>query len=326
MALKIFRNLVSLGLAVSLLASTSVSADSALGLAAKVNGVAISAALLERSFEEYLRDNNINVASIRYPKRLKEFKKEVLDLLIDAELLWQEANKTDTVVTDSEVETAVARVRQQFKSDDDFARKISAEGYTKESYFHHVKRMVTARSYLDRIRQQAQEPTQEQVHQFYVDNPEKFNMPPLVRARHILLQTNATMDEKQLQQIKAKATELADKIRKGADFAALAREHSQDKSAAQGGDLGYFPRGQMVKPFEDAVFALKPGQVSDVVKTRYGLHIVKLEETRDAAKVSEADATDQIRAFLGAQNLRLQEQKEIQRLRGQAQIEVYTVL
>ena len=102
-----------------------------------------------------------------------------------------------------------------------------------------------------------------------------------VRARHILLRVPPDATEEQRDSIMSLAQELRDRARGGADFAALAREYSEDPgSAAQGGDLGFFGSGQMVPPFEQAAFELDTGEVSDVVETPFGLHVIKVEERR----------------------------------------------
>ena len=100
-----------------------------------------------------------------------------------------------------------------------------------------------------------------------------------IRARHILLSYPENADEAARDSVRALAEELQDRAESGEDFAAMAGEHSQDQgSAQQGGNLGWFERGRMVPPFEEAAFALEPGEVSDVVETPFGLHIIKVEE------------------------------------------------
>ncbi len=125
--------------------------------------------------------------------------------------------------------------------------------------------------------------TDAEVKKYYDENPKDFLLPERVRASHILLSTRPTdpnVDPNQLKvQAKKKAEELLQKAKSGADFAALAKENSEDPGTkAQGGDLGLFPRGQMVKPFEDAAFALQAGEISNIVETQFGYHIIKVVE------------------------------------------------
>jgi peptidyl-prolyl cis-trans isomerase C len=118
---------------------------------------------------------------------------------------------------------------------------------------------------------------------YYDENGKEFLLPERVHASHILISTRPTdpnTDPNQLKvRAKQKAEELLKKAKEGADFAALAKENSEDPgSKAQGGDLGLFPRGQMVKPFEDAAFALQAGEISNLVETQFGYHIIKVTE------------------------------------------------
>jgi hypothetical protein len=114
-----------------------------------------------------------------------------------------------------------------------------------------------------------------------------------VRARHILLRVAADAPQEQRDSVRTLAAELQQRAAAGEDFAGLAREFSQDGSATQGGDLGFFGRGAMVAPFEEAAFALQPGEISGIVETPFGLHIIKVEERRSA---SFDEQKDQFRA------------------------------
>jgi peptidyl-prolyl cis-trans isomerase C len=126
-----------------------------------------------------------------------------------------------------------------------------------------------------------------------------------IHARHILV---ATPEE---------AKEIADRLKKGEDFAALAKEKSKDANA-EGGDLGWFAHGQMVKPFEDAAFALEVGQVSEPVQTQFGWHIIKVEEKRDQPLPS----FDQVKEAIIAQLVQAKAQEVVTSLRDKAKIEV----
>lgn len=119
------------------------------------------------------------------------------------------------------------------------------------------------------------EVTDEEVEDFYRDE----RPGERVRARHILLLFPEGADQAQLDSVEALAEELRDRARDGEDFAAMAETYSDDEgSAIRGGDLSFFARGTMVPPFEEAAFALEPGEVSDVVESQYGLHVIRLEE------------------------------------------------
>lgn len=126
----------------------------------------------------------------------------------------------------------------------------------------------------------------QEVETFYNEHKEdRFTTPPRVHARHILFSLSANASEEEKTKVRASASEVLTKARAGEDFAKLAETHSQDKATApRGGDLGFFQRGRMVKPFEDAAFALSPGGISDLVESQFGLHIIKVEEN-DPEKV-----------------------------------------
>ncbi len=124
------------------------------------------------------------------------------------------------------------------------------------------------------------------------DFDRKFNTPKKVSARHILLKFGDSDDEGARQEIRTRMDAiLADVRAEGAEFAALATEHSEDSSASRGGDLGFFDKGRMVQEFSDAAFALDVGAISDVVETKYGLHIIKVEAIQEAS----TKALDEVR-------------------------------
>jgi len=113
----------------------------------------------------------------------------------------------------------------------------------------------------------------------YQSSPGRFSEPKKVKARHVLIKTATPATPETLQQARGKAEEILRLIKKGEDFAALAGKYSEDIGTAKnGGDLGYFQSGQMAKPFEEAAFSLGKGEVSPVIQTQYGFHIIKVED------------------------------------------------
>jgi peptidyl-prolyl cis-trans isomerase D len=130
---------------------------------------------------------------------------------------------------------------------------------------------------------------------FYDGHPDRFNAPEKVRARHILVRVPRDAAEDQLSAARERATKLRQRVEAGEDFATVASEASEDPGSKEnGGDLGFFQRGQMVKPFEEVAFVMEPGAVSDVVKTDFGFHVIKVEEKRPAESRSFEDAKREI--------------------------------
>jgi len=293
----------------------------AYGFAAKVNNVGISNETLERSFQEYLRQQDVNIGSIRYPERYKALRRETLDLLIEQELVWQAAQKAGILASTEEVDKALNEMRAGFGSDQSFISRLAIEGYTEESYREHIRRLVSAKKYLDGLGSRI-EVSDAEVHEFYTANPEKMRLPEAVRARHILIKLAPDADEATRQSAREKLDAILTEARQGADFASLAREYSEDVSAEQGGDLGYFGRGQMVKPFEDAAYALRPGQISEIVETPYGLHLIRLEDYREAQAIPEDRVRERIRALVREQKGRQAVEEKLRELRAKASIEI----
>jgi peptidyl-prolyl cis-trans isomerase D len=125
-------------------------------------------------------------------------------------------------------------------------------------------------------------PTEEEIRQYYEDHETEFNKGKEVKASHILFRLDQDADKETEAAVKQKAEDVLQKLRAGADFAEMAKEYSEDPgSAKNGGDLGFFTKGRLVPEFEEAAFAMKVGEVSDLVRTQYGYHIIKVEEIRE---------------------------------------------
>ena len=313
--------IASVFLALFFLAGTAEAQLHAYGTAARVNGVDISNEMLERNFEEYKRDNDINIAAIRYPNRVTMMRREVLDQLINQEIIWQAAQKKESIASVDEVEEAIKQVREQFASEQDYFGRLAAEGFTVDEYREHIQQVLSAKKYMKSVTANV-EVGEADIHDFYVGNPVRFQLPEAVRARHILLKVSAQADEDTRTAINEKAVDLLDRLLAGEDFAAVAIEASEDSSAAQGGDLGYFPRGKMVKPFEDAVFALEAGEMSGIVESPFGLHIIKVDDYQVAQTVPEEVAKERIEQHLVQVKSQQRVVDELAALRAMASIEV----
>lgn len=166
--------------------------------------------------------------------------------------------------------------------------------------------------------------TDEEVKRFYDANEKGFLAPEQVRARHILIRADANASREEKQKARERIEGILGRIKKGEDFARLAAEFSEDSnSQMNGGDLGYFTKGQMVRAFEEAAFSLKAGQVSGVVETDFGYHLIKVEEHQEARMVTFDTAKEQIRAKLQGEANRMKAEEIIRKIGRDAGLEIY---
>ncbi len=190
-----------------------------------------------------------------------------LDYMIENELVRQEAKKAGIQVSEADVDAEVETVKSSFGSDEMFEQALAQFGTTEADLRKDLEMQVMIRKLL--------EPkvavTDEDVADFYEANKDMYAEEETVRASHILVKT------------KEEAETLLKELEGGADFAALAKEHTLDTMTKDvGGDLDYFPRGVMDKAFEEAAFTLAVGETSGAVETSYGFHIIKVTDHKEA--------------------------------------------
>lgn len=310
-------------LVTALLASAGhASAAPETGVAATVNGAEIPETRLQATVDNYLRRQGDGSGEASQPDNRDALRTQILDVLIGQELLWQAAREAELVAGDAEVDAAFAEARERFDSDAAFETQLQASGFDRESFRDDVRQRLSARKWIEAKVAAGIAIDDDAVTRFYETNRERFVRPPELRARHILLQLGADASDAEREAARARLAAIRERAVAGEDFAALAREHSEDGSAPQGGDLGFFGPGMMVEPFERAAYALEPGEISDIVQTRFGLHLIELVERKPGGVYAEAEVADQIRAFLLRERYRSELDAAIERLRQQAEIEV----
>ena len=145
----------------------------------------------------------------------------------------------------------------------------------------------------------------EEISEYFELNQDTYETPKKVRARHILFKVESGANQETLDAVRAKAQKVREEAMAGADFAELAKKHSEDPgSKTKGGDLGFFTKERMVKPFSDAAFSMKPGEISDLVSTRFGWHIIKVEQVQEAKEPALSDVYDNIEKKLKKEKAR----------------------
>lgn len=247
----------------------------------------------------------------------------VLDQLIAYRLLMQESRSRKIEVPETDVEARVTQIKQQFPSEDVFKQTLAQQNMTVEQLREDAKGDMRVAKMLEGEVNAGVAVQPQDVSTFYQQNPDKFKQSERVRASHILIRTPENADAKAKQDARAKASDVLKQVKGGKDFGELAKNYSQDPgSAANGGDLGYFAQGQMVPPFEQAAFALKPGDVSDVVETPFGFHIIKVADKQAARLVTLDEATPQIQEFLQNQQRQQKTEAFVNSLKAKGKVEV----
>jgi peptidyl-prolyl cis-trans isomerase C len=266
-------------------------------VAALVNGEPIVAAavqgeikgILGRFQEQGRKPSETEMASLR---------ESVLDKMIKLELLSQESKKAGIAVNTADIDNELKGYKKGFADDKAFAKALGEAGITEAELRKQIGKNLTIQKFIDTKFKGKAQVTEQEAKDFYNNNQDKFKQPEMAHARHILITAKETEPKADKDRKRAKLVQIKKQLKDGANFADLAKQFSDCPSKERGGDLGFFPRGQMVKPFEQAVFKMMPGDVSDIVETEFGYHLIKLEEKKPAKTVTFDEAKAKITAYL----------------------------
>lgn len=267
-------------------------------IAARVNGVEITV-------EEYQQMVSSNIeryeAEARSPfpeDQRSMLERRVLDGLITRATLESETQRLGITVAAAEIEAILAQFRGQFPDEDTFKNVLQQQGYTEERFEAELQRQMAIEQLFEQEVFAAITVEEQELQDFYEENTMYFEQPEQVSARHIILTTQGASDDAARSAIRQEIEGLRRRIAGGEDFAKVAREHSQDGSAARGGSLGTFGRGQMVPAFEEVAFSLPVGELSQVVETQFGYHLVEVTERIPARTIPYPEVRGQIEDFL----------------------------
>jgi peptidyl-prolyl cis-trans isomerase C len=287
---------------------------------ARVNGETITKVEFERALKELEGRAGEPVPS----EERDRIYRGVLDQIIAYRLLLQESQVRRVAVADAEVDGRIEEIRKQFPSEEAFTQTLEQRSITLAALRDDARRGMQIDKMVQAEVRDKVAVSPAQVTEFYQKNPSQFHQGERVRASHILIRTPQNADAAAKEQARTRAADLLKDVKAGKDFAALAKEHSQDPgSAVGGGDLGFFERGQMVGPFEEAAFGLQAAQVSDLVETQFGYHIIKVVERQPSRTVALEEVRPQIQQFLEGQNREQQTQAFVEALKAKGKVEIY---
>jgi peptidyl-prolyl cis-trans isomerase C len=287
---------------------------------ASVNGEPITKA----DFEQAIKEAEQRAGTPVPPDQRDRIYREILDQMIGFKLLTQESKARKVAVPDADVEARIAGLKQQFPTEDAFKQALAQQNVTVEQITSDARQQMAISKLVEAEIAPKIAAKPEDVQAFYDQNPKSFQESERVRASHILINAPKDADAATKAQARAKADTILKDVRAGKDFATLAKQNSQDPgSAANGGDLGFFQQGQMVGPFNDTAFSLKPGTVSDVVETDFGYHIIKVVEKLPGRTVPLDEVRPKIQQFLESQNRDKQTGVFVTGLRAKGKVEVF---
>ena len=284
---------------------------------ARVNGQPVT----KTDFERLV--GNIEAGRGPIPaERRDEVLRAALDQLITYTVMKQEASSRKLEVSEAEVNSQLQQMQKQFPDEAEFKKALSARNTSLEQLKSDARTDMAIDRMVESELATTIGATEAEARAFYDQNPAKFQQGEAIRASHILIMANESADEGTKKAARAKADGLLKRARAGEDFAKLAKEHSDDGSKEQGGDLGFFQKGRMVPAFEQAAFALEPNQISDVVTTQFGYHIIKTTEKKGASTVSYDEVKEQIIQYLTNQKKQERVEAFIEEAKKRARIEV----
>ena len=284
---------------------------------ARVNSEAVT----RTDFELLLRNVVANNGPVPADRR-DEILRRVLDELVTYTVLKQEAKSRKVTATDAEVNSQIEMIKKSAPNEEAFQKALKDQNMTMARLRDDARTQIAIGKMMDAELAAAPTVTDADAKDFYDKNPDRFKQPEMVRASHILILVKPEDSEAAKKDARSKIDAVLKRAKAGEDFATLAKENSQDGSAATGGDLDFFPREKMVAPFSDVAFKLKTGDISDVVTTQFGYHIIKTTDRKPESLLPLAEVNDKLKQGLAQQKKQQAAQQFIAQLRQKSKVEV----
>lgn len=260
---------------------------------AVVNGYEISAEAVNFELDRLARfymSHGMTAEELR--RNLPKLEAKALEQAIGAKLLLDQAQRLDLPVTAKDVDAEVARVVQQVGGEENYKKALAAQGISEADFRKELEKGARVNMLVNQACAHVADPTEDEVTAFYEAHKAEYVEPHQVLCQHILVKgsNDAALD---------KIKEIRERIvNDKADFAEEAKKHSDCPSGAQGGSLGWFGRGMMVPEFDKAAFEMKKGEVSGIVTTEFGYHIIYKADERGGGQQTIVDVHDQIKDLL----------------------------
>ncbi len=259
---------------------------------AVVNGSVINRKELD---EEVMRERQMMMRRGMPPTMVPpQLETQALETIINREILFQESKKKKVAAEDAAITEEFQKVKKSFPSEELFTQALTEAGITHDTLKEKIREQLMVRKFIKTEFEDKITVSEKQVKDFYDGNPKLFEKPERVKASHILVKVAPGAPDADKDAARKKIEDVQKRLKNKEDFATIAKEVSQCGTASRGGDLGYFERGQMVPPFEKTAFALSPGELSGIVETQFGYHVIKVFDKQKGGATPLEESKDDI--------------------------------
>ena len=260
---------------------------------ASVNGVEIAGEAVQFELDRLVRfyqSHGMSPEEIR--RNLPQLEEKALEQAIGAKLLLDRAEELDVPVTAADVDAEVAKVVAQVGGEGSFRQALAAQGLSEAAFRKELEKGARVNKLVEQACAGVAEPTEDEVAAFYAAHKAEFVAPPQVHCQHILVKGTGAEAFEKIRAIRERI------VSGGADFAEEAKRHSDCPSGQNGGSLGWFGRGMMVPEFDQAAFGMKKGEISDIITTQFGYHVIYKADEKGGGEQTLVDVHDQIKDLL----------------------------
>jgi peptidyl-prolyl cis-trans isomerase SurA len=285
-----------------------------------VNGEIITLSQLER-YHAQLREESD--AAGKRGHEIPDSKRAILNRLIEEKLVDQQCRKLRIGVSERDIDMAIADVkRANAITDEQLKTALLRQGLSGEEYREQLREELKRAKLVSLVVRREFSVDDEALKRFYLEHIDRFKEPDQIRVSHILIMIPQDSDELLVEALRYKGETILGRLRQGEDFQQLARSYSDDASAQNGGDLGFFKSGELLPAIERAISDLRPGQLTGLVRTKMGFHIIKVTDRKGGSVVSYEEVTEKVRNQYIAEESKRLYKAWLQKLKSESFIEV----
>jgi peptidyl-prolyl cis-trans isomerase C len=290
---------------------------------ARVNGQPIYKEALTPYMEQELKKfRKYGMKRKISPEITRRMETRALDKVIAQELLSQESKQIKVDDIEKTVDEQIKKMKIKYRTGENFKNYLASKKLTENEVRENLRRGIYVEQYLEKKGIQNPAIPEAELRSYYEDTKGDYRRDEYIKASHILIQVDEKASQEKQDEAHRKAEKIWKEIMDRKDFAGLARKYSEDGKSASGGDLGYIKRGYMPPEFDAVAFSMKKDEISEVVRTKFGFHIIKVNDRKPAGIAPFDEVRDFIEKFLQNEVSRKKLAMHLEELKGKANIEV----